>query len=150
MPLKKETKIGGFKIQPIPVKHNVENYGYIIKHEAMGKSLFLTDLCEFNYKIKDLNHIFIESNYSDEIIVDRLLNDSYSLSASENHLSIEQAIEVLKNNYSVSLQTVVLLHLSDGNSSAKEFRERVQRELSFDNVYVADKGMVIELNKEEF
>ena len=48
------------------------------------------------------------------------------------------------------LQNVVLIHLSSGNSNEKDFKERVQQELGFDRVWVANNGMEIELNKSEF
>lgn len=145
-----KTQIGGFKIQPLPLKHNVENYGFIITHNEFGKLLFCTDCATMPYKVKDCNHILIEANYSDDIIVDNMCNNEFSRSASENHLEIGQTIDVLKHNYSPELQTVVLLHLSNGNSNAKEFIQRVKNELCFENVFVADRGLEIELNKSEF
>ena len=92
----------------------------------------------------------LEANYDEEIIIDRMINDTYSASASQNHLSINQTIEILKNNYSSELQSITLIHLSDGNANAKRFKRRVQEELGFDNVVIADKGIVVELNKSEF
>jgi hypothetical protein len=68
----------------------------------------------------------------------------------EQHLELNQTIEVLKQNYSSDLQTIMLLHLSNGNSNAQQFKERVQQELSFLPVYVAEEGLTLELQKEEF
>ncbi|MGL5731872.1 MAG: MBL fold metallo-hydrolase [Bacteroidales bacterium] len=143
-------KLGSFFIQPIPVEHNVECYAFIIEHESIGKCLFATDLNCFPSRIKGLNHIFIEANYSEDIIVNNACRNSFSSSASNNHLDIEQTIEILKQNYSSDLQTVVLLHLSDSNSNASEFLNSTREQLGFQNVYIAEKGLIIELNKEEF
>ncbi len=145
-----KTQIGGFKAHPLLVPHNTECYAYIITHEEFGKIVFATDCSDFKYKIKGVQHWLIESNYSDDIIIDNMCNNEYSRSASENHLEIGQTIDVLKHNYSPELQSIGLLHLSNGNSNAKEFIQRVKSELCFENVFVADKNLEIELNKSEF
>lgn len=150
LPAGVKTQIGGFKIQPLILKHNVQNYGFIITHNEFGKLLFCTDCATMPYKVKNCNHILIEANYSDEILVDNMCNNEFSRSASNNHLEIQHTIDALKLNYTPELQNVVLIHLSNGNSNAKEFIQRVKNELCFENVFVADKGLEIILNKSEF
>jgi mRNA degradation ribonuclease J1/J2 len=51
----RKTSIGGFKIQPIPLKHSCECYGYLIETPDNQKIVFSTDCCEFLYKIKNVN-----------------------------------------------------------------------------------------------
>lgn len=149
--LKEKTRIGkGFVVQPIKLFHNTECYGFLIQHEEFGKMVFCTDTNSVPYKFKGVQHWMIEANYSEEILIDNACNDVYSRSASDNHLEINDTIEVLKHNYSSELQNVVLIHLSSGNSNEKDFKERVQQELGFDRVWVADKDLKIELNKSEF
>lgn len=149
--LKEKTRIGkGFIVQPIKLFHNVECYGFLIQHEEFGKMVFATDTNSVPYKFKGVQHWLLESNYDNDILIDNACNDVYSRSASENHLEINDTIEVLKRNYSSELQNVVLIHLSSGNSNEKDFKERVQQELGFDRVWVANNGMEIELNKSEF
>ena len=149
--LKEKTRIGKeFVVQPIKLFHNVACYGFLIQHEEFGKLVFVTDTNSVPYKFKGVQHWMIETNYSEEILIDNACNDVYSRSASENHLEINDTIEVLKRNYSSELQNVVLIHLSSGNSNEKDFKERVQQELGFDRVWVADNGLKIELNKSEF
>jgi phosphoribosyl 1,2-cyclic phosphodiesterase len=149
--LKEKTRIGkGFIVQPIKLFHNVECYGFLIQHEEFGKMVFATDTNSVPYKFKGVQHWLLESNYDNDILIDNACNDVYSRSASENHLEINDTIEVLKRNYSSELQNVVLIHLSSGNSNEKDFKERVQQELGFDRVWIADKGLKIELNKSEF
>lgn len=150
--LKKGVKVrlGGFKVQAIPLQHSCECYGFLIEHTTIGKLVFCTDCNSVPYRFKDVNHWVIESNYSNDLLIDNMCNDTYSQSASENHMEIEDTIEVLKQNYSSELQTIILCHLSNGNSNAELFKQRVKDELGFDNVFVADKGLVVELSKEEF
>jgi hypothetical protein len=143
-------KIGGFSVQPIPTPHSVECYAYVIDHEAIGRCLFVTDTSEFKYRIKGCNHIFIEANWSEDVLIDNACNDEFSRSRHEQHLELGQTIEVLKQNYSSDLQTIMLLHLSNGNSNAQQFKERVQQELGFSPVYIAEEGLTLELQKEEF
>lgn len=145
-----KTRIGKFLIQPIPLKHNVDCIGFVIDTPKDGRIVFATDCESFPYKIKNVNHWLIECNYSEDLIIDHLCDGYNSRSMSGNHLEINDTIDALKRNYSPVLQTVVLCHLSDGNSNAEDFKSRVQSELGFPNVYVAESGMTIELNKEEF
>lgn len=146
----KKTRIGGFLVQPIPLHHNIECIGFLIEHKTMGRMVVCTDTNSIPYRFKDIHHFVVESNYSDDIMIENICNNIYSQSASENHMSIDNTVEFLKNNYSKSLRTIMLIHLSDGNSDAKAFKERVQNELAFPYVYIADKGVVIDVSKDPF
>lgn len=146
----KKVDIGGFKIQPVPLFHNAMNYGFIVEHKEFGKAIFCTDTNKIPYRFKGVNHFFVEANYSNDIMVDHLCDNVWSKSASENHMEINDTIEFLKNSYSKDTQNIVLLHLSDGNSNADEFVKKVKNELGFNDVFIADKNLVVSLCKEEF
>lgn len=146
----RKTSIGGFKIQPILLFHNCMNFGYVIEHEEIGKLVFCTDTCRIPYRFKNVNHFMVEANYSYDLLIDHMCDNVYSQSASENHMEINDTIEMLKENYSSSLQNVVLIHLSNGNSDANEFVKKTKEELGFNNVFVAEKNFVLPLYKEEF
>ncbi|MGN1155436.1 MAG: hypothetical protein ACI4TK_04605 [Agathobacter sp.] len=145
-----KTKIAGFKVQPMNVPHSCECYAYLIEHPSIGRLLFATDCTSFRYKIKNLNHIFIEANYGEDIILDNMVNNHNGMSHYENHMEIGDTISALQNNYGISLQTVCLIHLSDSNADEKKFKEMVSEELCMDNIYVARQGEIIELNTSEF
>ena len=145
-----KTRIGGFKVQRVDLFHNVQNIGFLIEHGEFGKLLFSTDTNRIPYKFKDVNHFIVESNYSNDLMIDHLCNDTYSRSASENHMEINDTIEFLKQNYTSNCNTIVLIHLSQGNADPKKFKKMVKDELGFSNVYVAQKGLEVELLKEEF
>lgn len=145
-----KTKIRGFAVQPIPLSHSVECFGFLIEHDLLGRLVFCTDCELFPYKIKNVQHFLIEANYSEDIAIDNMCNGFDNRSMSGNHLEINDTIDALKRNYSPNLETVVLLHLSGGNSDAEKFKRMVQQELGFSNVHVADKGLTIDLNKYEF
>lgn len=145
-----KTQIGGFKVQPLNVPHSVECYSFIIQHEEFGKLLFATDCSSFRYKIKNLNHILIEANWSDDILIDNMCNDADMRSRHEQHLEINDTIEVVRVNYNENLQNVVLIHLSSGNSNEHKFIKKVKTETGLPNVYCAKENLVVSLCKSEF
>lgn len=145
-----KVKIGGFTVQPIPVSHSVECYAYLIEHDEIGRCLFITDCSTFPYRLRNIHHIWCEANWCEDCIVDGLVDGSYRFSISKEHLSLDMAEAVIRNNLSTSTQDIVLLHLSDKNSDTEMFKSRIANNLSFDAVYVADKGFELELDKEEF
>jgi phosphoribosyl 1,2-cyclic phosphodiesterase len=145
--------IGQFKIYPFHAEHDVECFGYVIVHPDMGKLLFCTDsaFVKSNFNKLKLNHIAIEANYS-EAIVEELLSKGLIDQARVNrtfktHMSIETCREFVRANKTASLDSIVLLHLSDGNSNSMEFQQTIQ-EIVGDavKVVVADKGITIKLD----
>lgn len=146
----KKTKIGGFTVQPIEVPHSCQCYAFLIEHEAMGRLLFCTDCERFGCRIKNLNHICIEANWDEDVLIDNMCDDIEIRSRFEHHMELNNTILSLKTNYGVDLQTVCLVHLSSGNADPKKFKKRVVEELGFDNVYMAESGLEVELSKEEF
>ena len=146
----RKTTIGGFKIQPIPLEHSVQCFGFLIEHDEIGRLVFATDCSSFPYLIKRVNHFLIECNWSEDVLIDNMCNNKEMRSRHEQHLELENTVIALSANYSSSLQTIVLLHLSDGNSNEKKFIERIQEELGFFNVHIAKKNLTLQLEKEEF
>ena len=145
----KKYKIGDFTVQPINVYHNVENYAYVIDHEEMGRLLFITDCVRFPYRIKGCNHILCECNYSNDIIIDNMMQNYDIRSQNQFHMELEDTIECIRNNISTELNTLIICHLSLYQSDENMFKQRIHDEFGI-MPYVADKGLKIELNKEEF
>lgn len=131
------------------VDHNVPCYSYIIDCPDDIRVLFITDTANFKYRVKGVHCLMVEANYSEDVILDHAVQDQWSQSASENHLSIDQAVEVIKRHDTVDLQDIILLHLSDGNSDEKMFKKMVKEETGHD-CYIADKGLIVELKNREF
>lgn len=145
-----KTQIGGFKVQPINVEHSCECYSFIIEHDEFGKLLFVTDCKRFPYKVKECNHIIMEANYDEWILIDNICNNEDTRSRHEQHMEISNTIESLKANYSEVLQNVILCHLSNGNSNERDFVKKTKMELSFNDVYCAVPNLVVPLFKEDF
>lgn len=146
----KKTLIGGFRVQPIPLEHSVQCYGFIIEHKECGKILFATDCKEFKYKVKNLHHILIECNYSEDVLIDNMCDNVEMRSHHENHLELNDCVAAIKANYNANLQNVVLIHLSNNNSNEAVFVDTVKSAIGLNNVYVAKEGLNINLDKEEF
>ena len=146
----KQFKVGGFTVMPFDVHHDVEEpLGFLINHKDMGTLLFATDTSYLEYRFKELTNILIECNYSEKILLKNMNNDSIDSSTglriASTHMSFENCTEMIKANDNPKLKNIVLLHLSDGNSNAKEFKGQMY-ELTNKTVYIADKGLEIELS----
>ena len=148
VPEKKPFMLGNFKITPFYVPHdNTPCFAYQIYHEEIGKLLFLTDLEYCKYKFKDVSQILVEANYSKDIINQDNPNFEH---VARGHMELNTTLGFLSTNANPSLMNVVLLHLSDSNSNSEYFSQKVKQIVPSANVYVADKGMEIELNKDPF
>lgn len=146
----KTFKIGNFKIMPFDVLHDVPCFGFLISHPETGNVLFLTDLIYSAYTFKDLNNIIIEANY-DANIAKRKLGDMEFLRNRiiTSHMSIDTCVDLLKANDLSKVNNIVLIHLSDSNSDASAFKNKVE-EATEKNVTIADNGLVIPFNKTPF
>lgn len=134
---------------PLPVEHNVENYAYLIEHEEIGKLVFCTDAISFPYKIKNVNHLLIEANYSDDLIIDHLCENQDIRSNNQYHMEISDTIKCINNNYTCYLNNIVTIHLSYGQSDEELFKNMIFEETGIRPV-VAEEGLTININKELF
>lgn len=150
---RKTYQIGSFKITPFALRHDIENYGYILWHEEMGFCPFITDTWYCPFVFPGMNNLLLEVNY-DEKIIDRKLQEGTANIHVRNrviqsHIEIQTAIDFLKANDLSKVNNIVLIHLSESNSNAAEFQKRI-KELTGKSVYVAIKGMSIPFDKQPF
>lgn len=140
-------KLGGFTIRPFEAEHDVrEPVGFHIEHEECGKVLFLTDSYYCRYTFAGLNNIIIEANHDQALITDpKFLRDRVITS----HMSIKTCREMLAANDLSAVQKIVLIHLSDRNSNAKDFQKQVQEQTG-KPVFIAQPDLVIPFNKKPF
>ncbi len=148
VPEKRPFQLGGFRITPFYVPHNgTPCFAYKIYHEEMGNLLFLTDLEYCKYRFQNISQILVEANYSKELIGAENSNFAHVV---KGHMELDTTIDFLKVNDNPELRNVVLLHLSDRNSDEEMFVKRAHETVAGVNVYAADAGMEITLNKEPF
>jgi phosphoribosyl 1,2-cyclic phosphodiesterase len=145
---RRKYRLGGFTVMPLTVPHNAECYAYVIQHKAMGTLLFATDLTSFPYNVK-CDHLMIECNYSEQLLVDNLVDGAEIRSQSQNHLELNDCIEIIKRLNRGQINSLILLHLSDGLSDEKMFCDKVYLETGLKPIF-ADSGVEVELLKDEF
>ena len=138
-PFKKKL-LGSFIVLPFPVEHDVECYGYELESVVTGeKILYVTDTAYVRYTFQGLTHMLIEANYGQEIIMDNARQGKVPLFLAErvvkSHMSIETLLGLLRANDMSRMRQIYLLHLSDSNSDAEDFKRQVQRETGAE-VYV--------------
>lgn len=141
--------IGGFTIMAFDVKHDVpEPFGYLIQHKECGLTLFMTDTYYCPYKFFGLNNILIEANYCEDIINKRLLEGKKFLRdrVIQSHMSIQTCIGMLKANDLSGVNNIGLIHLSNNNSNAREFKSKVEAETG-KNVFIATAGLTMKFDK---
>lgn len=143
-------KVGGFKIQNFELVHNVPNNAFIIDTIDGIRILYCTDTEYIPKLVRRVHYAIIECNHDTDYMIDNAMNDEYSMSHYENHQSLDNCIEYLKKIYSKDLQSVILWHMSESNIDANKAKQQVKNEIGLNNVFVAKKGLELELNKEEF
>ena len=142
-------KVGGYVVLPFETEHDCEgSMGFLIQHEEIGKLLFITDSFYCKYKFNNLSHIMIECNYSMPILSQNMergnIPNSLKNRLLKSHFSLEHVKEFLKANDLSQVKDITLIHLSDGNSNAREFKTEIER-LTGIQTYIAEKGLEVEL-----
>ncbi|MDV3877812.1 MBL fold metallo-hydrolase [Elizabethkingia anophelis] len=149
----KLVSLGGFKVLPFKVKHDcAEPVGFFINHPKIGNLVFATDTYYLPNRFANVNHWLIECNYRKDILdyktpegFNKILRDR----TLQSHMSYDTCISALKANDLTMCKNIVLIHLSDRNSNAKEFREGVVRNFG-KPTYIAQKGLEINLTEIPF
>lgn len=141
-------QIGSFTVTPFNVPHDteIECYGYLIKHEEMGQLLFLTDLeyCKYNFSKLNIEHIMVEANYSMDLVDRDEPNYEHRL---RGHMSLDTALKFIQTNDNPDLRNVVLIHLSDTSGDPALFLQQTKETIEYGaNVYVAEKGLEVDMN----
>jgi phosphoribosyl 1,2-cyclic phosphodiesterase len=150
----KKVRIGNFEVLPFDVKHDcAEPLGFVIKHEETGNILFATDTYFLPYTFENINNILIEANYRTDILQRNIergrIPELLRSRTLQSHMSLETCKEALQANDLSKVNNIVLIHLSDGNSNAEEFKQDVFN-LTRKSVHIADAGMKINFNKSPF
>ncbi len=146
--------IGNFKVLPFKVKHDcAEPLGFLIHHPEIGNILFATDTYYLPYKFENVKHWLIECNYRKDILdrncpkngFNKILRDR----TLQSHMSYETCKNALISNDLSQTNNIILIHLSDRNSNAREFVEGISIATGKTTV-AAEKNMVINLKKTPF
>ena len=136
----------GWTVMPFEAVHDSPGtLGYLVSDNKGATLLFLTDSAYSPFRFDGLTHIAIECNFSRDLLrrgaMDGELSSSRFRRTTMGHMSLETLIDMLKANDLSNVQEIHLLHLSDANSDAKLFKERVEAATGVPT-FVADKRAV--------
>ncbi|MCO7127775.1 MBL fold metallo-hydrolase [Sporolactobacillus shoreicorticis] len=138
---REQFKLRTWTIMPFDVEHDVsEPLGYLLMNQSGEKLLFATDTYYIKYKFKNLTHVMVEANYSLEILNENIKAGRVPAVMKRrllrSHFSLEHVNEFLSANDLSMVQEIWLLHLSDNNSNAEQFKREIM-ELTGKPVYIA-------------
>ncbi len=140
-------QIGKFKVQPFKTQHDAnEPFGFLIYHPECGKVLFATDTYYLHYTFDGLNNILIECNYRQDILDSNVesgkIHPAMRARTMKSHCSFDTCREILLANDLSKVNNIVLIHISDGNANAGEFKQGIV-EATGKTVHIAERGMTI-------
>lgn len=128
--------IGTWAIKPFQAHHDAaEPLCFLMADQSRGKLLFATDTAYIAYRFEGLTHLMIEANYSAPLLKDNTPSSELRRSILQDHMSLETLIRMIRANDLSKIEEIYLLHLSDNNSNADEFKRRIQ-EVTGKPVYV--------------
>lgn len=139
---KRETfTVGSFRVLPFSVHHDVPNLGFYIHSTVSGENLlYFTDTYYIRHVFPKLNYIMAECNFDpaaiDVSVRAGLIPIELKKRLMKSHMSIDTFIKMLRKNDLSGVKQIYLLHLSDNNSRAEDFKRRVQA-VSGCEVYIA-------------
>lgn len=139
---KRETfTVGSFRVLPFSVHHDVPNLGFYIHSTVTGENLlYFTDTYYISHVFSNLNYIMAECNFDpaaiDASVKAGLIPIELKKRLMKSHMSIDTFIKMLRKNDLSGVKQIYLLHLSDNNSRAEDFKRRVQA-VSGCEVYIA-------------
>ncbi len=136
-----------FKVQAFDLVHDVPCYGFYISHPEIGNLVYASDTEYIKWRFNKVEHILVEANYSPDCM--EPTDNPKRHHVLSGHMSIDTAVEFLKVNKSPALRNVVLLHLSQSNSDEAQFKTAARAVVDCP-VYVADKGLEVELKEFPF
>ena len=128
-----QSRFKTFYIRPFSVEHDAnEPLGFLLQSKVLNeKLLYATDTFYLKIKIPAVDYLMIEANYSLEIMQENIASgriaEGLANRIMESHFSIDHLIDALNEADLSNLKEIYLMHLSDGNSSEAEFKERVQK-----------------------
>ncbi len=117
-------------ILPFDTVHDCDEPLGFVLFDGIEKVLYATDTELLHYHFKGVTCLMVECNYSLDLIRASVASNAIPLEQKArvmgSHLSLETLVNFLKANDMSKLQSVYLLHLSDGNSDADYFKKTVE------------------------
>ncbi|MGX7108332.1 MBL fold metallo-hydrolase [Facklamia miroungae] len=127
---KQAFNINKWRILPFDIEHDaLEPIGFLIDTPGNKRILFATDTYYVRYKFNNVTHLMIECNYHLPGLQHNfelgLIDRKRYTRLLTSHFELNNVIQFLKANDFSQLEEVYLLHLSDSNSDANLFKEKI-------------------------
>ena len=137
----KTVVIGTFGVTPFDVEHDCECFGYHIESSVTHERLvYFTDGSYIPFVFKQIDYWLVEANHSMKKLKERehanLIHPDLANRIMNTHASIEQVLSYFKTVKPTRAKGIWLIHLSNDNSDADEFKKLVMQETGVP-VYVA-------------
>jgi len=118
----------GWRVLPFATQHDAaEPLGFLIQTPSGKKIVFATDTYYIKYKFSGVTHWMIEANYSEAYLKENTaLADSVKRRIRESHFEIENVKAFFGAQDLSSTQAIYLIHLSEDNSDAEQFKKEVE------------------------
>ena len=119
-------------------------YGFYITHPEIGSLVYATDTEYVRWRFNGVSHILCESNYDMQFVNRDEPNYEHRL---RGHMSLDTALKFISTNDNPALRNVVLIHLSDKSGDPALFKQKTEETVKYGaNVYVAEKGLEVDMN----
>lgn len=125
-------------VTPFDVYHDVPCFSFKLQSLVTGESLlYMTDAGECRYSIKDIDYMIVEANHSRELVdrneKDGIITSMLAKRIRATHMSIDTlcgylGADKIDGRFDTSkLKHIYLIHLSDQNSNAEDFKGKVHQ-----------------------
>lgn len=122
----RQFRIGTFQVKAFPLKHDVPNCGFLFANSKGERAAYITDTPYSPFRFPLLQIIVIECNYSLDLLKANTSSSSLRRSIIRNHFALETLVDFLKAINLSQVKEIWLLHMSDNNSDAVMFKQKIQ------------------------
>lgn len=138
-----EFSVGSWRVYPFDVVHDAaEPLGFFLIHPAGWRVLYATDTAYLSYRFEGMTHILVETNYEAEALREGVTEGRIPAVVkrriTQSHFSLEHVKGFLQANDLSRVQEIWLLHISNSNADASQFKKEIQ-ELTGKQVYVGER-----------
>jgi len=125
--------IGSMVVKPFNVQHDAnEPLGFLIVSRKTGEKLvYITDSFYSKFIFNQPDYLMVECNYSEDILQRNVesgkVHPALAARLQKSHFSLKNVKDFLKANDLSKVREIWLLHLSDRNSNAKQFKREIQQ-----------------------
>lgn len=132
--------IGNFLVVSFNVQHDVnEPLGFLIYHKDLGKIVFATDTYYLKNTFRDIDHVFIECNYSEDVLPSL---PAWRARTIRSHMSLETLKDTLKTWDLEGTKDITLIHISSDNGNPNRFQKEIEEQTGI-KTYIAVPGLEI-------